>query len=183
MGGERSHPRLSGRLWFALAALLFLPAWLAAQASLEYQVKAAFLLNFAKFIDWPPSAFADPDSALSICIVGKDPFGRGLDDLVQGEAVNGRKLAVRRLNRRPPPKTCQIVFTQEGGKQAGDTLTGFGPGVLTVGEGDTFIPQGGMIAFRIENRHVRFDIDPKAAESANLKISSKLLSVARSVKE
>ena len=182
MCGERALPVRTR--WPKLAlALLLASTYLAAQASLEYQVKAAFLLNFAKFVDWQSSAFADPASPLAICIVGKDPFGRGLDDLVQGEMVNGRKLTVHRMTGRPAPKSCQILFTQESGKDAGDTLTGLGPGVLTVGEGDTFLRDGGMIAFRIENRHVRFDIDPKAAEAASLKISSKLLSVARSVKE
>ncbi len=156
---------------------------LAAQASLEYDVKAAFLLNFAKFVDWPPSAFAAPDSPIAICILGKDPFGRGLDDLIQGELVNGRRLTIRRIDRAPSPQACQIIFTQVTGKESSEILTGLGPGVLTVGEGDAFLRGGGIIAFLIENRRVRFAIDQKAAEAADLKLSSKLLAVARLVQK
>ena len=156
---------------------------LAAQPPLEYQVKAAFLLNFAKFVDWPPAAYANADSPTTICILGKDPFGRGIDDLVQGETVNGRKLVVQRISRAPAAHACQIVFTQQSGKESAEILAGLGPGVLTVGEGESFVRGGGIIAFLVENRHVRFDIDQKAAEAADLKLSSKLLAVARSVQK
>jgi hypothetical protein len=148
----------------------------------EYDVKAVFLLNFAKFVDWPASAFGNADSPIVICILGKDPFGHAIDDLVQGEAVNGRRLIVRRISQAPAAHTCQIVFTQPG-KETPEILSGLGPGVLTVGDGGDFIREGGIIAFLIENRHVRFDIDQKAAEAADLKLSSKLLSVARSVQK
>jgi hypothetical protein len=169
-----------------VASVLCLVSPCPAQTSLEYQVKAAFLLNFAKFVDWPPTAFENADSPIAICILGKDPFGRAIDDLVQGEAVNGRKLTVRRINQAPAAHTCQIVFTQlftQPGKEAAEILSGLGPGVLTVGDGESFIRSGGIIAFLVENRHVRFDIDQKAAESADLKLSSKLLAVARSVQK
>lgn len=165
------------------AALLLYPARLPAQASLEYQVKAAFLLNFAKFVDWPPAAFANSESPIAICILGKDPFGRTLDDLVQGEVVNGRKLIVRRISQAPAAQTCQIVFTPQTGKETAELLSSRRPGVLTVGEGDEFVRQGGIIGFLLDSRHVRFDIDQKAAEWADLKLSSKLLAVARAVQK
>jgi hypothetical protein len=148
----------------------------AADESLEYQVKAAFLLNFVKFVEWPASAFPEQDSPISICILGADPFGKTLDQLVAGESVNGRKLTVERVKRTPPPKNCQVVFLSKA-----ETLPSWGPGVLTIGEGDNFVREGGMIGFLIENRRVRFDINQIAAEKAELKLSSKLLSVARSV--
>jgi hypothetical protein len=167
----------------ACALLLVCTCRLPAQTSLEYQVKAAFLLNFAKFVDWPPAAFTNSESPIAICILGKDPFGRAIDDLVQGEVVTGRKLIVRRISQAPAAQTCQIVFTEQTGKDTAELLSSLGPGVLTVGEGDDFVRQGGIIGFLIDSRHVRFDIDQKAAELADLKLSSKLLAVARAVQK
>jgi YfiR/HmsC-like len=161
-------------------------ARLASQApeqSLEYQVKAAFLLNFTKFIDWPPTAFAETDSPMSICILGKDPFGRVLDDIVQGEVVKSRKVNVQRLSQSPAPKSCQVVFIDSAEKDLPKTLNSLGHGVLTVGEGEKFIREGGMVAFVIEDRHVRFHINQTVALNAELRLSSKLLRVARSVEK
>jgi len=151
------------------------------EPSVEYEVKAAFLLNFAKFIEWPPTAFADSQSALEICLLGRDPFGHALDDLVQGEAVNGRKLLVRRLSAPPGPQSCQIVFVDPEMKDMKTVLDALGPGVLTVSEGEHFLREGGMIALVLDNRRVRFDINQAASDNHGLKFSSKLLSVARSV--
>jgi hypothetical protein len=154
-----------------------------AQSNLEFEVKAAFLLNFAKFVDWSPNAFADAESPVAICILGKDPFGRVIDDLVQGEIVNGRPVVVRRLSQPPDPQACQVVFTEAEGRAAAKAMSGMGRGVLTVGEGDGFVREGGIIGFVIDNRRVRFDINQTAAENASLTLSSKLLSVARAVKK
>jgi hypothetical protein len=158
----------------------------AADESLEYPVKAAFLFNFTKFIEWPPDAFAQSDAPLDICIMGVDPFGRALDETVAGEIVKGRKVIVQRIERAPAPESCQVVFigAQEfigHDKGAHSILAEFGRGVLTVGEGNTFLGEGGMIAFVIENRRVRFEINQAAASSAGLRLSSQLLKVAKSV--
>jgi len=175
------RPRLP-LFWTASALLFVSPVGLYAQAALEYEVKAAFLLNFAKFVDWPPNAFAAPRSPLAICILGKDPFGHAIDDVVQDEVIDGRKVIVRRISQAPPAHTCQIVFTAETGREIRAILESLGPGVLTVGEGDAFVHEGGIISFLIESRHVRFDVDRKAAELADLKLSSRLLAVARTVR-
>jgi hypothetical protein len=153
----------------------------AADESLEYSVKAAFLFNFTKFIEWPPDAFAQSDAPLSICIFGADPFGKAVDETVAGEIVKGRRVIVQRINRAPAPKSCQVVFA--GAPQKGDhnILPELGRGVLTVGEGETFLSAGGMIAFVIENRRVRFEINQASAANAGLKLSSQLLKVAKSV--
>jgi len=148
---------------------------------LEYRVKAAFLLNFTKFIEWPPSSFSSADSPFDLCVMGEDPFGRALDELVEGETVNGRKLEVQRI-RRDEAKNCQVLFIDNSEKEIPKILSGLGPGVLTVGEGDGFLRDGGIIGFVIQNRRVRFDINQSAAEAARLKISSKLLIVARNVR-
>jgi hypothetical protein len=154
-----------------------------ADESLEYQVKAAFLLNFIKFTEWPPSAFTASDSPIFICILGADPFGDALDQVIAGESVNGKKVAVERLKRAPSAKACQVLFISKSEKNIDKILPALGPGVLTVGDEETFIRGGGMISFVIENRRVRFDINQTAAENAALKLSSKLLSVARAVEK
>ena len=153
----------------------------AADPNLEYQVKAAFLLNFTKFIEWPPTAFENSGSPFTICILGEDPFGRALDDVVTGEAVGGRRLVVRRIDRNPAPGACQVVFIGADVRDISKILDSLTPGVLTVGEGSNFAREGGIIGFVIENRRVRFDINSSAADRAGLKFSSRLLNVARSV--
>jgi len=166
-----------------LLGLALAPALLSQEGteSLEYQVKAAFLLNFTKFIEWPPSAFRQSDSPVSICILGADPFGSTLDRMLSGEAVNGRKVVAQRIKTIPPPKACQALFVGGPERDIGKILPALGPGVLTVGEGQGFIRDGGMIAFVIENRRVRFEINQASAENAGLKLSSKLLSVAKAI--
>lgn len=141
------------------------------------------MLNFTKFIDWPPTAFADANAPFTICVIGKDPFGHALSDIVQGETVNGRNLVVKTFPQFSPPQACQVAFFSAGDRDSGRTLRDYGPGVLTVGDGQKFFQDGGMIAFVIDNRRVRFDINEGAAERAGLKLSSKLLSVARVVQK
>jgi len=181
-------PSRFSRGFAALRRVSLLPLAIASVATpagaapaLDYEVKAAFLLNFTKFVEWPATAFASPDSAMAICVVGKDPFGNALDETIRGEAVNGRKVTVQRLSDAPSPHACQVVYFGMSDKDAARILNAVGPGVLTVGEGDAFVRGGGMIGFVLDSRRVRFDINQTAAESAGLKLSSRLLSVARSV--
>jgi|SRR5450432_1306688 hypothetical protein len=155
----------------------------AAIEPLEYKVKAAFLLNFTKFIEWPAAAFGESDSPIVICVLGDDPFGSTLDQTVAGEVVNGRGVAVQRIKEAPSPKSCQVLFVSRPEKDVLKILPGGGSGILTIGEGESFVHDGGMIAFVVENRRVRFSINQTAAENAGLKLSSRLLSVARSVKK
>jgi len=153
----------------------------AADAKPEYAVKAAFLLNFTKFVEWPPSVFERSDSPLTVCVLGDDPFGKLLDQVVEGEAVSGHKLLVERIGRSPVPKTCRVLFVSKSEKGTPEILSGLGPGVLTVGDGDTFLREGGAIAFVIEDRRIRFDINLRAATRASLSLSARLLNVARTV--
>lgn len=148
---------------------------------LEYRVKAAFLLNFTKFVEWPPRAFASDRSPISVCILGEDPFGRTLDQTMEGESVDARRLIVQRLQNAPSPGSCQVLFVGRGAKDVPSVLAGVGPGVLTVGEGDEFLHDSGIIAFVIDNRRVTFDINQAAAEKSGMKMSAKLLNVARTV--
>ncbi|HEY3823849.1 MAG TPA: YfiR family protein [Bryobacteraceae bacterium] len=166
----------------ALSLLMLAQPCAAADSPLEYGVKAAFLLNFTKFIAWPPTAWSDSQAPMEICILGKDPFGSALDEVVRGESVSGHRLAVRHIAQAPAAGTCQILFIDPEVKDVPRLLGGAAHGILTVGEGERFIRDGGMIAFVIDNRRVRFDVNQGAVGNADLKISSKLLSVARTVK-
>jgi hypothetical protein len=181
----RNRARVAGLL------ICLLSAWAAysqTENPVEYQVKAAFLLNFTKFIDWPAASFANPDSPITICILGKDPFGPVLDEIVQGETVNARKVTVQRISQPPitqraGPQTCQVVFVGEPDKEISKTLSSLGRGVLTVGQGDRFLRDGGMVALVVDNRRVRFDINQTAATGAGLGVSARLLNVARAVEK
>jgi hypothetical protein len=146
----------------------------------ESQLKAVFLLNFSHFVEWPESD-ATSHLPFALCVAGEDPFGPTLDQTVEGETVNGRKIVVRRIQREAPAG-CGILYVSPQEKNVSDLLGSAGPGVLTVGEGDAFLDRGGMIAFVVENRHVRFDADPAAARKAGLRLSSRLLNVARLVR-
>lgn len=159
------------------------PAGANARSDLEYQVKAAFLFNFAKFVEWPADAFETPQAPVAICVLGQDPFGESLDHLVRGETVNGRRLVVRRPRQFLEVRDCQIVFLagSESGYQNQILSALEGASVLTVGEDEGFLTDGGVIRFLLEQNRVRFDINLIAAETNRLKLSSKLLRLARSV--
>jgi hypothetical protein len=150
----------------------------------EYQVKAAFLYNFAKFVEWPPGTFANPSDPIGICIAGANPFGSTLDSMVQGKKIGDRAFVVRRIPDTQQVKGCQILFIgSTEWKRVRPLLEALkGAAILTVGETDDFTAAGGMIAFQIEGPRVRIQIDLETAERSRLKISSKLLSLAEIVK-
>jgi hypothetical protein len=156
-----------------------------AQSLSEYQVKAAFLYNFAKFVEWPPNLFNDPRDPFVLCVAGDDPFGNLLDGIVLGKTANGHPLAVRRLRREQEARSCQILFVSSSERnRLRPVLKSLrGASVLTVGETDGFAQEGGMINLTLEDNRVHFEINVAAAERAGLKISSKLLSLARVVRQ
>lgn len=149
----------------------------------EYQVKAAYLYNFAKFVEWPPASFASASANFQMCILGPDPFGDELRNLTRDKAVNGHPFEVRNVADTLQTKGCQILFVASSEhkhlKQIFDAL--LGTSVLTVGENEGFAARGGIINFFLQNGRVKFEVNPKAAEQSGLKISSKLLSVAKIV--
>ena len=143
-------------------------------------MKAAYLFNFINFTEWPPSAFEGPASSFHICIVGRDPFGRVIDDAMRGEAVLGHPLAVRRLRLDEPLLGCHVVFVPASVAAPAVVLRAIGAApVLTVGESDAFWRAGGMLRFDMQETHVRFDANGKAAEAAGLRLSARLMQVAR----
>jgi hypothetical protein len=147
----------------------------------EYDVKAAFLLNFAKFVEWPTNAFADAQAPLVIGVLNSDPFRGGLQAMVAGRKIRGRPVTVRILHTPAEATNCHVLFIPAAArKQIPAALEAVRhTRVLTVGETPGFCEAGGMIDFVIENHQVHFDINNKAAQAAGLKISSKLLTLAR----
>ena len=141
----------------------------------EYRVKAAFLYNFVKFVEWPAEAGSGP---LTICVAGRNPFGTVLQNLVRGETtVDGRRIETRVIL--DPESTCHVIFVPDGAATRAYLRGAAGKATLTVGESDTFIEQGGIANFFIERGNVRFEISPMAAEHAGLRISARLLQLAR----
>jgi hypothetical protein len=149
----------------------------------EYQVKAAFLYNFAKFVEWPPSSFSDASAPLRICVFGQDPFGQALLDITHEKIVGGHILQVDQVVDVALARTCHILFIASSEKvQLKRILESLqGTDVLTVGDTKGFAELGGIINFVLENDRVRFEVNRKAADRAGLKISSKLLGVAKLV--
>lgn len=168
-------------LSLALAATAVLAASGQAQPSLEYAVKAAYLVKFAPFIDWPDSAFAGPTAPLTLCILGPDPFGPDLDKALAGQKDGDHPLAVRRLTAPDAVAGCQILYTRDN-ELAEMTMTDMKTKpVVTVT--DSGMRAHGLISFVVIDNHVRFDIDNAAAEDAGITISSKLLGLAHAVRQ
>jgi hypothetical protein len=163
-------------------ALLIL-ANAAGQQPLEDEVKAAFLLNFTRFIEWPTTAFADESTAMTICLLGEGPVADALPHLVQGERASGRPIVAKKIKRSGAIDGCHVLFIAKSERDVGKLLEGVRPSVLTVGESESFIHDGGMIGFVTENRRVRFDINQARAAKALLLINGRLLNVARSVEK
>jgi YfiR/HmsC-like len=155
-----------------------------AQTPGEYQVKAAFLYNFTKFIDWPPEALASPSDPFVLCVYGNNPLLDPLKEIVKGKNTEGRDFAVKRVTTISGARSCQVLFVGAGDEESvPGILSGLqGSSVLTVGELPDFPRQGGVINFFMESSRVRFVINIAAAERARLKISSKLLSLATVVR-
>jgi hypothetical protein len=151
----------------------------------EYPVKLAFLYNFTKFVEWPPDAYRDPGAPLLICIVGHDPFSQILEGELRTRNVGGHPVEVRTLKPNDKLSVCQIVFVPATEKhQADRILRGLkGSTTLTVGETDGFAVLGGIINLTVEANKVHFEVNRLAAERAGLKISSRLLSIAKIVQE
>lgn len=191
--------RWGGAAAAAACAVLLLVRPLAAQPSqppqptppppsldvtVEDDVKAAYLFNFTKFVHWPTSAFTGQTDPLNICVAGDTAVVRAVERIVSGEYVGGRP--IRAITQLPDvPGGCHVLFVGRGASERAARLMGAATSspMLTVGESPRFLQQGGMIAFIVEHRRVRFDISMPAAERAGLKLSSKLLRVARRVDE
>jgi YfiR/HmsC-like len=168
-----------------LAAALMAPATSLAQAgrAAEAQVKAAFLYKFGGFIEWPPAAFAAPDSAFTIGVLGAEAVGAELDRAVAGRTVQGRQVAVRKLRRGDSLAGLHVLFVgQQEAARLGEILAGSERrAMLVVTESENALTQGSMINFVAVEDKVRFDVALPSAERGQLRISARLLAVARKV--
>lgn len=165
-----------------IAAIPSSPAM--AQAPLEqkgeYALKAVFLYNFCRFIDWPKSAFASPNEPITIGIIGDDPFGSLLKEAVQGETSRGRAIQIAHYSKPDGIGHCHLLFVSrsEAGRMEKILNAVSGKSVVTVGETDAFLDRGGMIVLTAEKSRVRLHINPSLLRAASLDVSSKLLRVA-----
>jgi YfiR/HmsC-like len=174
-------------LFAAIAAATFFSAAPSGSAQQskpeEYQVKAVYLFNFGRFIEWPESAIKG--QTFTICVLGQDPFGRVLDATVAGEAINNRKLVARRIGSVRDATDCQILFVSSSeAPRVTEIVTAVSKtGTLTVSDAPGFTNKGGMIEFVLTGNKVRFDVNLTAAEKEGLAISSQLLKVAANVRK
>jgi hypothetical protein len=181
----RSGPFRFGRRTPAVTALAcaLLAAPGQAGTPSEHQVKAAFLYNFANFVQWPEEALGPAGAPLKMCVVGTDPFGAALDDAFRHQVVQGRRVQISRGATLAAVGRCHSLFLSQSEqvrwpellKELGNAPT------LTVADGPPLVRQGGMVNFVLEAKRVRFEINRGAADHAGLRISSKLLALARLV--
>lgn len=154
------------------------------EGSTEYSLKLAFLYNFTKFVEWPTDAFPNASAPFEVCMVGRDPFGDHLEQSLRDRTVDNRPMAFRRSTSGDNLKGCQIVFvTAEAKGQAPSIVSRLkSSSVLTVGETKGFAANGGIVNFIVEENRLRFEVNLDAARQTRLSISSKLLALAKIVR-
>lgn len=184
-GETTSVPYWRPSVWAAIClfSLLFAPAFTGRAQNpppTEYQIKAAFVYNFVKFVDWPMRAFASPSSPIVIGVLGKNAFGDDLEQIVTNKVIRNRPLQFEAFHSVTEATNCQVLFISASEDGHFHEILGAldDRSVLTVSESSDFIKAGGMINFVIVDRKVRFQINNSAARKAGLKISSNLLSLA-----
>jgi hypothetical protein len=165
------------RRFSGLVVGLLLLAGDASAALSEHRLKAVFLFNFSRFVEWPPSAFAAADTPFVIGVFGRDPFGSDLDDVVRGETVNGRRLQIQRVQTVQDAAACQILFIPESerARLAGILAALTRSNTLTVSDLDGAARGGAMIRLVTDHDKIRLRINVESARAAGLTISSKLL--------
>ena len=173
----RHFPLRAGLLVFLIFAFVT-PA--RAQSANEYQVKAAFILNFARFVEWPGD-MSNTSGTLTVCVLGEDPFGDSLDRVVSRSTANGRRMVVRRTKWGDNVRACHVLFISSSERhrvrQILDAVRG--ASVLTIADMGDFNRAGGMIKFFIHDNKVFFEINANAAAQAGLKVSSRLMALSR----
>jgi len=170
-------------LWLAAGDVCGAEMPAALPPSLEYKVKAAYLFNFAKYVEWPARAFPGEDAPIVIGILGQVPFDSVMEETIAGRQIGKRRVVVRRSKRAEDLRDAHVLFI---GVSERERLTRIltvlkGRSVLTVSEMPRFCLNGGMVAFVLEREVVRFDVNLDNAEQAGLKISARMLATARVV--
>lgn len=183
-GGWKAAGRRMAGGFLALLAWLYLCEFKAWPAAPEYEVKAELLANFAGFVTWPTGTFANSNSPVVIGVVGKDPFERFLEKAVESKTRPGRRLVLRRVNSDAEMRECHVLFVASSERRRLRDLRERlkGARVLTVGESEEFLDQGGIINFLLKGQSVRFEISVESAQAAGLRLDARLLSVADAVR-
>jgi uncharacterized protein DUF4154 len=165
-----------------LASALVFPAYRPSTAAQSpavpgYQVKATFLYQFTQFVDWPQESFPPGQTSLAIGVLGQDPFGAFLDEVVRGEKAKDRPLTVQRFRRLEDVKNCQLLYVSASeAARTEEIVAAFkGQSILMVGDADGFADRGGMVQFVGQGNRIRLRINLEAAKAARLTISSKIL--------
>jgi len=150
----------------------------------EYQLKAAVVYNFAKFVEWPPQSFTSASEPIAVCIVGQDPFGNWLGETLAGRMVGGRRFVIRHASEPQEAGRCQILFVSSSERKRFRNILAEvkGDGVLTVGDTPGFAALGGVVNLRLDGETVRMEVNLESAKQKKLQISAKLLSLAQIVK-
>lgn len=150
----------------------------------EYELKAAMLYRLTYFVEWPPAVVSDSQAPTVLCVLGQDPVGTALPSVISGQAGSSRRTEVRHPRSASDIRGCQVVYVAASEKRnVAQILAALkGSGTLTVGDMAQFAAKGGMIQFSLEDNRVRFDVNLDEATQAGLKISSRLLMLARIVK-
>ncbi len=174
--------RTAGWLVAASLAGLFVCGVSSAQSDPnEYQVKAAFLFNFTKFVEWPDGSFEDPQAPIVVGIIGDDPFGDDLGRIIAGQKVQGRSLVIRRERWGDDLRGCHVLFVSASEHEHSSRILGSvqSASVLTVSDMEGFAKAGGVIEFVTEENRVRFIVNLDSANQSKLRVSAKLLALAR----
>jgi hypothetical protein len=177
---------LAGLTAFVIVGILFGVSGLSAQKSKpqEYEVKATYLYNFARFVEWPSSSAAAKNDSFAICVLGQDPFGPALDAIVAGESIDGKAALAKRVSKPQDAVSCRVLYisSSEDSRLKEDLAALDKSGVLTVSDIPQFSRRGGMIQFVLDGNSVRFEVNLTIAESAGLTLRSELLKVAVTVR-
>jgi hypothetical protein len=179
----RAFRRISVSMGGVLLSIALSAPSVSAQSATEDQVKAAYLFNFAKFIEWPPEVFDKPDAPMNFCLLGRSPVADEFDSSVRGKSISGHSINIKHLQSPADIKGCHLVFLAASAGKQQQKLVQLAKGtpVLLVAETAGFARAGGTINFIKENDRLVFEVNITAAESSHLKISSKLLALARIV--
>lgn len=151
----------------------------------EYQLKAAFLFNIAKFVEWPADKFHGAKDPIVLCVLGANPFGDTLEQAAHGISIEDRKFVVRSISDQKQTGSCHILFISSSERKRLRAVLAeiASSGILTVGDIEGFAAEGGVVNLKLEGDKVRIGINVEAAEHEKIRISSKLLSLAQIVKK
>jgi hypothetical protein len=172
------------RIAVILGMEMIVPAAAQAQTADEYQVKAAYMYNLAKFVDWPADAFESPSQPIVFCVLGQTPLSQPLRDALAGKVVGQRALQFRQLADPKQAGDCKVLFISFPDKKRVREILDQVKSlhILTVGEADGFTEEDGIVRFYLDAGRVRLEFNLDAADDAKLHVSSKLLSLGRTVK-